>query len=216
MAQPTAAARTSRTQDTYERLRAAIITGRLRPNERLVEAELAERLEVSRTPVRECLHRLASEGLVTNRRRGWVVHEHTPDEIRDVYDLRAALEGFAARLAAERATPEQTATMEQLAAVDPATYADPPRTDLVDYNQTFHDTVVIAAGSARLAETIRRSREYYFNHRIAAVYTPADVAAALAGHRAIAAAVKGHDADAAERLTRAHVYEALELAVHKL
>lgn len=213
---PGTATQPSRGQGAYERLRADIVTGRLRPNERLVEADLADRLEVSRTPVRECLQRLATEGLVANRRRGWVVHEHTPDEIREVYDLRAALEGFAARLAAERATPDQAATMERLAAVDPAAYAVPPRTDLVDYNQTFHDTVVAAAGSGRLAETIRRSREYYFNHRIAAVYSEADVAAALAGHRAIAAAVKERDADAAERLTRAHVYEALELAVHKL
>ncbi|HEX6445494.1 MAG TPA: GntR family transcriptional regulator [Streptosporangiales bacterium] len=214
--QPGTSAKPSRTRDAYDRLRAAIVTGRLRPNERLVEADLADWLAVSRTPVRECLHRLATEGLVANRRRGWVVHEHTPDEIREVYDLRAALEGFAARLAAERATPEQAAAMERLAAVDPAAYAEPPRTDFVDYNQTFHDTVVATAASGRLADTIRRTREYYFNHRIAAVYTEADVAAALAGHRAIAAAVRDHDAEAAERLTRAHVYEALELAVHKL
>src|SRR6266516_463803 len=73
----------------YQRLRSAIVRGDLRPNERLVEADLAGWLEVSRTPVRECLQRLAAERLVANRRRGWIVQEHSTQEIREIYDVRA-------------------------------------------------------------------------------------------------------------------------------
>ncbi len=80
----------------YQRLRSAIVRGDLRPNERLVEADLAVWLEVSRTPVRECLQRLAAQRLVANRRRGWVVLEHSIEDIREIYGVRAALEGYAA------------------------------------------------------------------------------------------------------------------------
>src|SRR5438034_3653399 len=142
----------------YQRLRSAIVRGDLRPNERLVEADLAGWLEVSRTPVRECLQRLAAERLVANRRRGWIVQEHSTQEIREIYDVRAALEGYAARLAARQASRSQVERIMALAKIDPATYADPPRRGFVEYNQEFHDTVVESSGNTRLAEAIRRSR----------------------------------------------------------
>lgn len=181
----------------YQRLRTAIIRGDLRPNERLVEADLAAWLEVSRTPVRECLQRLVTERLVANRRRGWVVHEHSIEEIREIYGLRAALEGYAAQLAARQASRSQVDRIMALARIDPAIYADPPRRGLVEYNQEFHDTVVESCGNARLAEAIRRSREYYFNYRIAAVYTAGEVADGIAGHQAIGQAIRRQDGDAA-------------------
>lgn len=200
----------------YQRLRSAIVRGELRPNERLVEADLADWLEVSRTPVRECLQRLATERLVANRRRGWIVLDHSIEDIREIYGVRAALEGYAAQLAARQASADQVERIMALASIDPATYADPPRRGFVEYNQQFHDTVVEACGNSRLAEAIRRSREYYFNYRIAAVYTLAEVAEAIGGHRAIGLAIQRREPDAAERLARAHVHEALEAAVMKL
>jgi DNA-binding GntR family transcriptional regulator len=200
----------------YERLRSAIVRGELRPNERLVEADLADWLEVSRTPVRECLQRLATERLVANRRRGWIVLEHSIEDIREIYGVRAALEGYAAQLAARQASPDQVYRIMALARIDPATYADPPRHGFVEYNQQFHDSVVEACGNSRLAEAIRRSTEYYFNYRLAAVYTSAEVAEAIGGHLAIGQAIQRQDPEAAERLARAHVHEALEAAVIKL
>ena len=200
----------------YQRLRSAIVRGELRPNERLVEADLADWLEVSRTPVRECLQRLAAERLVSNRRRGWIVLEHSTEDIREIYGVRAALEGYAAQLAARQASDDQVERIMALASIDPATYADPPRRGFVEYNQQFHDTVVESCGNSRLTEAIRRSREYYFNYRIAAVYTAAEVADAIAGHQAIGRAIQRREPDAAERLARAHVHEALEAAVMKL
>jgi len=206
----------SLTKNVHERLHHAIVRGELRPNSRLVEADLADWLQVSRTPVRESLQRLAFEGLVDNERRGWTVHEHSADEVREIYDVRAALEGYAARLAAERASRKEADEIVRAAVLDVAAYARPPRTGFVEWNEQFHDLVVAAAGSGRLVETIRRTRAYYFNYRIAAVYSEREVVDASDGHRAIAAAVRRRDGDAAERLTREHVYIALELAVHKL
>lgn len=216
MARRRAAAPAGLADGVYQRLRSAIVRGELRPNERLVEADLADWLEVSRTPVRECLQRLAAERLVENRRRGWVVQEHSIEDIREIYGVRAALEGYAAQLAARQASHDQMERIMTLARIDPATYADPPRRGFVEYNQQFHDTVVESCGNSRLAEAIRRSREYYFNYRIAAAYTEAEVAEAIGGHQAIGQAIQRREPEAAERLARAHVHEALEVAVMKL
>src|SRR5215211_4475027 len=98
----------------YDRVRADIVHGALRPNQRLVEIELAERLGVSRTPIRETLQRLTLEGLVHRTRGGWVVHEHSQDEIRAIYEVRAALDGYAAFLAANRATERELEALEAL------------------------------------------------------------------------------------------------------
>src|ERR1700754_1350669 len=102
------------TTEVYERLRQAIVAGSIRPNERLIEADLAARLEVSRTPVRESMLRLAGDGLIIAHRRGWIVREHSAEEIREVYEIRAALEGFAAGLAALRATDEELAGIKAI------------------------------------------------------------------------------------------------------
>jgi GntR family transcriptional repressor for pyruvate dehydrogenase complex len=91
-----------------------------------------------------------------------------------------------------------------------------PRDRIVAANEEFHDAVIAAAGNERLAQAIRQTRAYYFNYRIAAVYSGTEVTDAFAAHRRIADAVRRRDADAAEQLTRRHVGEALELAVHKL
>lgn len=196
-------------EDVYRRLRAAIVRGEHRPNARLIEAELAEQLDVSRTPVRDGLLRLASEGLVLSRRRGWVVREHTADEISEIYGVRSALEGYAARLAA---TVADTAAVDRIAEIHRrgTRAADrSARERLVDDNDTFHDALIDAAGNRRLAALIRQNRDYYFNHRIAALYTDEDAARSIAGHDVLVAAIVAGNGDAAEAAARAHVAEAL-------
>jgi DNA-binding GntR family transcriptional regulator len=206
----------TRSREVYEQLRDAIVRGELRPNERLIEAELAANLGVSRTPVRESLPRLAAEGLIVSRGRGWVVLEHTADEIREIYDVRAALEGYATRLAAERATPQQVAHICEIAGGDPAEFGRLPVDEFVVANERFHSAIIEAAGNARLAQAIQQTRTYYFNQRIAVVYSEQEVVDAFVGHQLIADAIRRRDGDEAERLTRAHVSEALDAAVHKL
>jgi DNA-binding GntR family transcriptional regulator len=203
-----------RSRGIYETLRAEIVAGVLRPNERLVETELAERLVVSRTPIRESMQRLAAEGLVTNKKRAWVVHEHKPDEIRAIYEVRAALEGFAAGLAATRARPEQLAAIERISREPLA--EDPGNAKFVDVNDRFHSAVVAAANNPRLAVQVQQSRQFYFNYRIAMAYGPQEVKAATDDHRHVVETLKAGDARKAEEFTRRHIFEALELALLKL
>jgi DNA-binding GntR family transcriptional regulator len=204
----------TRSEDVYERLREAILTGRARPNERLIEAELADRLQVSRTPIRESLQRLAAEGLVVSRRRGWVVLEHTSVEIREIYEARAALEGYCARLAAQRATDAQ---LKEIASLHhPKRNLKSSRQHLVEINDRFHDAILAAAQNERLADMIRRNRTYYFTFRIAQLYSDEEADASIAGHQAIVRALLQRDANRAEREMRAHIDLALAVILAKL
>jgi DNA-binding GntR family transcriptional regulator len=205
---------TARSEDVYEHLRKAIVTGRARPNERLVEAELADRLEVSRTPIREGLKRLAAEGLVTSRRHGWIVREHSSDEIREIYEVRAALEGYGARLAAERASEGQLAGIAALHQSHLTSISS--RAHLVNVNDRFHDAVIAAAHNQRLSNMIRTNRTYYFNYRIAELYSDGEAETALDGHQAIVTALLGRDPEQAEREMRSHIDVALRVILAKI
>lgn len=132
-------------------LRQEIIAGRLRPGDRLVERELAERFGVSRVPVREAIRALVAEGFVhfeTPRRT--VVRPLSPTDVEELFELREALEVYAAGLAATRATPEALAELRQLLAdAADATAAEDAET-ITDINTRFHDRLLALAGNTLL------------------------------------------------------------------
>lgn len=202
----------------YLALRADIVRGVLRPNDRLVELELADRMTMSRTPIREALQRLVNDGLALSTPHGWTVKEHGPDEIRHIYETRAALEGFAAGLASQRITPAQLRTVSSLEPLVPASGAieGVSREELVDRNNAFHDAVIEASSNPVLTELIARTRTYFFNYRLAHLYTVKELRASAHGHRRVLEALRNHDAAAAERISRDHVLEALQVTLHRL
>lgn len=193
----------------YRRLREDILLGRLRPNELLVESELAERLSVSRTPVREGLQRLASEGMIVSRRRRWVVYEHSLDEIREIYEVRAGLEGFAARLASQRVSADQ---LRSIAEATRSRRLNMVRGDesMVETNERFHQLITKGAGNSRIESLIEHNRLFYFNNQVARLYREADIERSQAQHIALVEALEARDADRAEQIARHHVYAALD------
>ena len=195
----------------YEQLRTAIVKGEYSPHERLVETDLADQLGVSRTPVREGLQRLASEGLVQSRRRAWFVHYHTPDEVREIYEIRAALEGYAARLAAERGSDSDLSRIQKIHEDHGVDTARGPRDHLVELNSAFHDAILAAAENGRLTALTQQSREYFFDHDIATLYSDEDARASIAGHARIVEALFARDPDRAEDAIRDHIFDALAL-----
>jgi DNA-binding GntR family transcriptional regulator len=204
----------SRTDEVYRRLRQEIVRGELLPREALSEVEIAERLDVSRTPVRESLQRLASEGLISSHRRRWIVYQHTKDEISEIYEVRAALEGYSARLASGRATDEELAELGQLRAAAALPDLDPD--DRVDLNERLHDAVLRFAHNATLLRQARTSRLFFFNRSVARLYTPSDLEYSGQQHRELLDAIGARDATRAEAVAREHVEYALELILHKL
>ncbi|OAF19275.1 MULTISPECIES: GntR family transcriptional regulator [Bradyrhizobium] len=190
--------------DVYNVLRRQIVTGELRPNQPLIELDLAERLQVSRTPVRESLQRLAHAGLVVPRKRGWAVREFTPDEIRQNAELRMALEGYAASLAATRGSPSDIAAIVAIH----ERRLKLRRSDeemRVKTNRDFHDAIMRASGNGRLTDAIYHSGQFYFNTPIARATTGEELALGNADHALIVAAILKRDGAAAERAMRAHI-----------
>ncbi|GGN71905.1 GntR family transcriptional regulator [Actinoplanes lobatus] len=186
----------------HERLREAILSAELRPNHRLVEKDIADWLEVSRTPVREALFRLVQEGLVIQR-KGWVVRDHTPAEILEMIEARAGVEAHAAYLAAQRITEAQLTRMEELI----VTMEDDSvsRLRLNELNNVFHDIVTESATNAVVAQLHRRTKINYWNLNQPVVFTPADDEIVNTQHRQLVAALRARDGETASRIARQHV-----------
>lgn len=202
------------TREVYERLRRGIIRGELRPNEVLTEHDIAGRFNVSRTPVRESLHRLAADGLIVSNRRHWTVREFSVNEIRELYEVRAALESYAARLAAQRATPEQIRALTDCRVQ--ATATDLEGQDRVDVNEHLHELVVASANSQRLATLIGRNRVYEFNYRVALLYGKADFVISSREHGELIDAIAGRQSELAAQIAREHAEHALEVIAQRL
>jgi len=132
-------------------LREWIASGELRGGERLVEARIADRMQISRGPLREALKHLQAEGLVREEpRRGTFVAELTPEDVRDLYDLRGALEAQAARSVIEDGNTVALAALDKmLVAIGEAEHAD-DREALAKADYAFHETLCRVSGNSRL------------------------------------------------------------------
>jgi len=143
---------------SYDALKAMILSGRLKPGQKLVERDLGARLQVSRTPIREALSRLVQEGLVEARpQRGHYVQAVDAKQVEDCYELREILEAHAIRLAVRRAEPEDLARLEALDATLLRYAADPVQgeAELRD-SQQVHEAIARAAHNAPLLEMLLR------------------------------------------------------------
>jgi GntR family transcriptional regulator of vanillate catabolism len=198
-------------------LRDLILAGEVQPGERLSEVALAERLSVSRTPLRAALQRLEQEGLVALiPSGGYAVRSFSRQEVIDAIELRGVLEGTAARLAAERATtPERIEAIRDVVAdLDTVLAAEPSAMDFERYealNGMFHRLLWDLAGSDLLRREIERMTSLPFASPNAFVNTESDVPAfyrslvvAQAQHKAIISAIELREGARAEALAREH------------
>jgi len=190
----------------YTALRERILSGDLPRASKLRQVSLADEMGVSRTPLREALRRLAAEGLVDfSPNRGATVSELDFGDMRHAWAARVALEPGAARLAAERRDPDGVAAMRE--AIADQRSADGERGQSFSANRAFHLALAAASGNPHLT----RFAEMLWVPRIgvpiyvAQAAEPAGPSAWADEHERIADAIEGGDADAAERLTRAHV-----------
>jgi DNA-binding GntR family transcriptional regulator len=197
-------------EQVYRRLRDAIAAGRLAPRARLSERELSASFGVSTSPIKAALKRLEQEGMVvTQPRRGtWVAF--APEKAHEMGLIRAALEGIAARLAAERIAPEDLsrlqAIMEELRAATRALDRDA----LVDANDRYHALILKAADNVFLTNAVRGLRGYFLITQARMRTMRLKPELAMAEHEAIFAALAAHDAPAAEQAMRAHIARTVE------
>lgn len=194
-------------QQVLERLREAIIGGQLAPGERLVERALTEMLGVSRTVVREVLRQLESEGLVAIiPNRGPVVRELSTTEARDLYAIRAALEGLAARMYVERADDAQIKKLAAALELVAAAYKGGDADNILATKNRFYALLFEGAGSDALSSMLSTLHARIWRWRALGLTHPQRSARrseeSVKGLKAILAAIKRRDADAAEQLTR--------------
>ena len=200
-----------------EVIREAIIDGRLPPGQRLKEEELARELGISRTPVREALLMLESEGLVESiPRRGATVRSYAVSDLDDVYQLRALLEGHAARRAAARISPADVTRLEKSCDRFDRLRAEDDLLDLVKENLLFHSVVHEAAASDRLAALIRKVIEIPLVYKSFYWYSPEQKVISQHYHRQLARALKLGDGERAELIMKEHVLEARDFLLAQI
>jgi DNA-binding GntR family transcriptional regulator len=201
----------SRAQKLYEFLRNAILDGTLKPNERLVEETIAAMASVSRTPVREAIHRLEADDLIQNTGQGLVVGECSPDDLADLCTVRETLEGLASRLAAvSRSEIEVLSLRTILSDYRKATeQQDIPR--LIALNHAFHETIWQAARNRYLFQQLITLRNLIERLQNTTLAIPSRQQEALVQHELVLDAIVKRDADEAERLACQHFREAMAL-----
>ncbi|MFV0474283.1 MAG: GntR family transcriptional regulator [Pikeienuella sp.] len=196
-------------KDLHDRILAAIDGGEYPPGARLLESELAQRFGVSRTPVREALRRLESQGVVTHEpRKGAVVAVLDYDQLGELYAVREVMEGLAARLAALHASAPEIGLLYEMLEED-AALTDPKA--LAQANKRFHRQLHLSSHNRYLIETlapVRRSLSLLGGTTFSAGER---IATSAAEHRRIIDAVAARDGDAAEAAARRHIVSAYEL-----
>jgi len=204
-------------QEAFADLRRAILRGELEPGSRLIEEKTAERFQASRTPIREAFLRLEQEGLIVRRAKGgFVVGRASLEDVDEVMDMRAVLEGHAAARAARRADPELVAGLEERLAVYEAALDGGQKERLAEANTAFHDCLYAASGSARLVRIIGELRDYFIGLRPPLLGLVGMASQSRTDHRAILAAIAAGDGDEAERQTRDHINRARRAILEKL
>ena len=196
-------------------LQEAIVSGELAAGTRLGEVALARSLGVSRTPIREALLILRSERLIDMPpNRPAVVRSFTADDLHEMHSVRAVLEGYAARAAAERLTDEALVRLtETTARYGRLVGEDESLPRLVEENLIFHETIVEAAASELLASMIRQVTVVPIIFRSYMTYSRENRDTAWRHHRQILEALRRRDADAAEITMKAHVIWARDVAL---
>jgi DNA-binding GntR family transcriptional regulator len=187
-----------------ERLRSAILAGRLPPGERLQQDDLAQQLRVSRMPVREALRTLHTEGLVELRpHRGAVVISLRPEDIAEVFEIRAMLEGRAAALAAPHLTEATRQRLRQI--FDEMDRLDHDDERWLTLNRDFHMAIYPASGWPRLCALIEAQRNLVQPYIRASLSLLGRTSTARAEHELILRAAEAADPDRLERLTIEHL-----------
>lgn len=190
--------------DVYEQLRERILSGELSPGTRLRIPALAEKLGVSRSPIREAVQRLTQERLALEEpRRGAVVASISKEELVQLYQLREVIEGLAARLATERRTPELIAELHATLLRHEAAFKNSDIGAFREADMLFHQKIREAAANRELTRALEDVQSKVQMAMFTRVNLPRDKA--LADHWAIFKSIEAGDPEASERVAREHI-----------
>lgn len=202
----------------FNTLRGAILNGQLKPGERLMEVHLAAKLGVSRTPIREAIRKLELEGLVVMMpRKGAEVAKISEKSLKDVLEVRRALDALTAELACERITDEQLDRLKTAAKLfEDATKEvknkgaakdtkDKDATELAIADVSFHDILIEATGNSRLKSLVNNLAEQMYRYRFVYLMDDSIHANLIEEHKNIYEAVLKRDAEEAAKMVKIHI-----------
>ncbi len=201
----------------FSTLRDAIVTGDLKPGERLMEVELAEKMGVSRTPVREAIRRLETEGLVSIiPRKGTHVAKLSVKDIVDVLEVRAALDGLATELAARNVRQETLRCLDGIhkqyvAALEKENLATAIKKDV-----EFHNTIYNASGNDKLKIVAGNLREQIYRFRVIYMKDFTNAFDVLEEHQNILNALSEQDCENAGKLAKEHIIHQQRVIIQQM
>lgn len=200
----------------YQQIREDILSGVYKTGEELPEIGLGERLGVSRTPVREALRQLALEGLVEQiPNKGVFVKGISWEDIQDIYEIRARLEGLCAKKAALLATEEELEQMEETMVLADFHAAKEHEEQVFELDSRFHELMYQASHSRMLAHTLSAYHQYVKMVRKASISAQRRFQKTNREHADILQALKNRNPESAEELARAHILNSME-HIHRL
>jgi DNA-binding GntR family transcriptional regulator len=207
-------ARPNLTEVVHDALHQAIQAGSLKPGQRVREVEIGEWLKVSRTPVREALRRLQSEGLIEPKEGGLAVTSFDMRAVAELYDVRQTLEGTAAALAARNADATELVLLQRMLDAQRQCLTD--ATAQMRLNKNFHEQLYQAAHNRFLLKALLVLRDSLVLLGPTTLMTPERVAAAIDEHSEVVAAIVARDPERAEAVTRKHIRAGYEARIENM
>lgn len=190
----------------FHTLRRAIMQGDLKPGERLMEIKLANRLGVSRTPIREAIRMLELEGLVTMvPRKGAQVAEITEKDLKDVLEVRIGLEELAVKFVCQRIDDRQLRELQEASRKFAEAVQSEDLTKLAEADVNFHDLIYKATGNERLVQLLNNIREQMYRYRVEYLKDIAVRRTLADEHRSICEALRAGDETKALDYIRVHI-----------
>ena len=187
-------------------LRQAILKGELEPGERLMEIQLAERLGVSRTPIREAIRKLELEGLVLMiPRKGAEVAEISEKSLREVLEVRRSLEELAIELACQRITPEELTALEEAENRFARAVEDGEVMAIAESDENYHELIYQATANDRLVQILNNLREQMYRYRLEYIKDEDRRQILVVEHEHILRAVRRRDIADAKSAVREHI-----------
>ena len=190
----------------YEHLREQLLSGKIQPHQHLIEAKIARDIGTSRTPVREALHSLELEGLIESIPRvGYVVKPISEQEVEEICEIRAAIEGLAARWAMEKAHEKLVIELEKNISIAEDKVSKGDVRACVDMDAKFHEIISKFSGSQRLLELAQTLRRHMLRYRIQSIYLVDNVLMAIDGHKGILRAIEKRNLGGVNKAIQHHM-----------
>lgn len=195
----------------FHTLRQAILKGELKPGERLMEIQLAKKLGVSRTPIREAIRKLELEGLVLMiPRKGAEVAEITEKNLRDVLEVREALEKLAVQLACDQITKAGVRKLREAAEAFEEALTGSNVTEIAEADEHFHDLISLATGNQKLIQILNNLREQMYRYRIEYLKDEAVFPQLLQEHESLIRAIEERRKEQAVEIVCRHIVNQAE------